>query len=259
MNMTGNTILLTGGTSGIGLALAIQLQALGNTVIVTGRDRAKLEALVKDHPLIHTIQSDVSDTAAIAALYQHVTTEFPALNVLINNAGIMRKIDLQSSDFTHQDVTREVEVNLMGPMRMVNQFLAHLKLQPDAAIVTVSSGLAFLPLPISPIYCATKAGIHSYTQSLRVQLRNTKIRDYELAPPATDTGLMGAFDATDMKGISMMDVNKLAKLAIHGMKADRPEILPGLSKVLRLISRVAPTFGLKLFSGSTDAMLAQIK
>lgn len=259
MKMTGNTILLTGGTSGIGSALATQLQALGNTVIVTGRDQAKFAKFFTEYPLMHTIQSDVSDPAAIASLYRQVTSEFPALNVLINNAGIMRKVNLHDSGADLKDVTREVETNLMGPIRMVKQFLPQLKLQPRAAIVNVSSGLAFTPFPISPIYCATKAGIHSFTQSLRVQLKDTKIEVFELAPPSTDTGLQGAFDPADIKGIPMMDVNKLAKQTIKGMQVNRPEILPGLSKVLRLMSRVAPGFGVRLASGSVDDMLAQTR
>lgn len=259
MKMTDNTIVLTGGASGIGLALATQLQELGNTVIVTGRDQAKLAKFGREHPLIHTIQSDVNDPAAIASLYRQITAEFPALNVLINNAGIMRKINLQDSGADLEDVTREVETNFMGPIRMVKQFLPQLKLQPCSAIINVSSGLAFTPMPISPIYCATKAGIHSFTQSLRVQLKNTKIEVFELAPPATDTSLFGAFDPADNKGIPLMNVNKLAKQAIKGMQANRPEIFPGLSKVLRLISRVAPTLGVKSLSGRVDAMLAQTR
>ena len=259
MKLTGNTILLTGGTSGIGLALATQLQALGNTVIVTGRDEAKVAKFATDHPLIHTIQSDVSDPTAIASLYRRVTSEFPTLNMLINNAGIMRKINLQDSGTDLEDITREIETNLMGPIRMVKQFLPQLRLQPYAAIVNVTSGLAFTPFPISPIYGATKAGLHSYTQSLRVQLKNTNIKVFELAPPSTDTSIQGAFDLADIKGVPIMPVTKLAQKAIKGMQADRPEILPGLSKVMRLISRISPGLGVKSASGSVDAMLAQTK
>ena len=256
MKMAGNTILVTGGTSGIGLAIAIQLQAAGNTVIVTGRDQTKLASLTTEHPSIHTIQSDVGDPLAIASLSKQVQQEFPALNVLINNAGIMRKINLQDSGADLQELTREVETNLMGPIRMVKQFLPQLRLQSCAAIVNVSSGLAFTPMPISPIYCATKAAIHSFTQSLRVQLKNTKIEVFELAPPATGTGLFEAFDPADNKGIPLMNVDKLARVAIKGMQANRTEILPGLSKVLRLMSRLAPGLGVKALSGRVDAMLA---
>jgi short chain dehydrogenase len=152
MRISNNTILITGGTSGIGLELATQLLALGNTVIITGRDQAKLDRIKRDHPLLHTNQSDVSDPKAIASLYERVSREYPALNILINNAGVMRKINLQDKGSDLEDISREIETNLVGPVRMVKQFLPLLKAQPSAAIVNVSSGLAFTPFPISPIY-----------------------------------------------------------------------------------------------------------
>ena len=237
MNISNNTILITGGTSGIGFELATQLLALGNTVIITGRDQAKLDRIKKEQPLLHTFQSDVSDPKAIASLYERVSRECPALNILINNAGVMRKINLQDKGCALEDISREIETNLIGPVRMVKQFLPILKAQPSAAIVNVSSGLAFTPFPISPIYCAAKAGIHSFTQSLRVQLKNTSVKVFELAPPSTQTPLQNGFDPSDTKGTPMMDMKKLVQQAIRGIQKDRLEILPGLSKVLRLVSR----------------------
>jgi uncharacterized oxidoreductase len=197
MNNSNNTILITGGTSGIGFELATQLLALGNTVIITGRDQAKLDRIKKELPLLHTIQSDVSDPEAIASLYERVSREYPALNILINNAGVMRKISLQDKGCDLEDISREIETNLVGPVRMVKQFLPLLKAQPHAAIVNVSSGLAFTPFPISPVYGATKAGLHSFTQSLRVQLKNTSVKVFELAPPSTQTPLQNGFDPSD--------------------------------------------------------------
>src|SRR5271170_469869 len=209
MKMSGNVILITGGTSGIGFELATQLMALGNTVIVTGRDQARLDRLAQEQPSLHPIRSDVGECGAITALHDRVVHEFPALNILINNAGLMRKINLHDLGIDLDDISREIETNLMGPIRMVKQFLPHLKAQAAAAIVNVSSALAFTPFPISPIYGATKAGLHSYTQSLRVQLRNTSIKVFELAPPSTRTPLQNEFDAADTKGVPMMDVKKL--------------------------------------------------
>jgi uncharacterized oxidoreductase len=258
MKISNNTILITGGTSGIGFELATQLLALGNTVIMTGRDQAKLDR-IKKHPLLHTIQSDVSDPKAIASLYERVSREYPALNILINNAGVMRKINLQDKGSDLEDISREIETNLIGPVRMVKQFLPQLKAQPSAAIVNVSSGLAFTPFPISPIYGATKAGLHSFTQSLRVQLKNTSVKVFELAPPSTQTPLQNGFDSSDTKGSPMMDVKKLVQQAIRGIQKDHLEILPGLSKVLRLVSRIAPGLAVKAASGPVDAMLAQTK
>src|SRR5215470_8058525 len=145
MNLSSNTILITGGSSGIGLGLATALAALDNTVIVTGRDAAKLEAAQRKVPKLQVVQSDVTDANAVASLYATVTQRFPSLNVLINNAGIMRKIDLLDARVDALDLTREVDVNLVAPMRMIRQFLPHLRGRPEAAIVNVSSGLAFVP------------------------------------------------------------------------------------------------------------------
>ncbi len=260
MKISDNTILITGGTSGIGFELAAQLLALGNKVIVTGRSQSNLDSARKRLPGIHTIQSDVSDPAAIARLYQQVVAEFPSLNVLINNAGIMRKINLNTFGSDLQDITREVEINLNGSIRMVMQFLPHLKMQKRAAIVNVSTGLAFVPLPISPVYCATKAAIHSFTLSLRIQLKNTNISVFELAPPLTETPLFkDDFSAEDFEGVKVMDVKTLAEEAIDGIEKDHVEIRPGLSNMLKIMNRVAPNFILKQLSRSVDRMLAQPK
>jgi uncharacterized oxidoreductase len=264
MNISGNTILITGGTSGIGFEFAAQLLKFGNTVTITGRDQSRLEEAQRKLPGIHTFQSDVSDPKVIPVLFEAVIKKFPALNVLINNAGIMRKINLQGAgnDTANglEDISREIETNLIGPMRMVKQFLPHLKTQKAAAIVNVSSGLAFVPFPIAPIYCAAKAGVHSFTQSLRVQLKNTRIKVFELAPPATQTPLFtGDFNADDMKGARVMDVAKMVGQAINGLKKDQLEIRPGQSNVLKLMSRVAPQFILNQLSKAVDAMLAQAR
>ncbi len=258
MKVSDNTILITGGTSGIGFELATRLLALGNTVIVTGRSQSNLDAARKKIPGIHAIQSDVSDPAAIASLYQRVVVEFPSLNVLINNAGIMRKINLHTFGSDLQDLTREVEINLNGSIRMVMQFLPQLKMQKRAAIVNVSSGLAFVPLASSPVYCAAKAAIHSFTQSLRIQLKNTNITVFELAPPITATPLFrDDFSADDLPGVKPMDVKTLAKHAIDGIKRDRLEIRPGLSNILKIMSRLAPNFILKQLGKPVERMLAQ--
>jgi uncharacterized oxidoreductase len=172
MKLSNKTILITGGTSGIGLELAKQLLQRDNTVIVTGREQGKLDAARRSLPGVHTFQSDISDPRAIAALHDSVLAQFPALDTLINNAGIMRNLKLDH-DRDLIDVTREIEINLSGPVRMIQQFLPHLKTRQGSLIVNVSSGLAFIPFPASPIYCATKAALHSYTQSMRVQLEGS--------------------------------------------------------------------------------------
>ena len=243
MELNGNTILITGGTSGFGLHFATRLLAMGNTVIITGRDQAKLDQTRKALRGVHTYQSDVSDPNAIAALHKAVTAQFPALNMLINNAGEMRKINLHDAP---ADLTREIEINLMGPIRMVQQFLPHLKTQPSAAILNVTSGLALISFPVSPVYGATKAGLRSYTQSLRVQLQFTNIKVFELLAPAARTPLIEQF--SDERGFgpsALMEPAKLVDVALKAMKNNEPEIYPGMSKLLRIMSRLAPSLLLK--------------
>ena len=259
MKLTSDTILITGGGSGIGYELARQLTALGNTILITGRDQAKMDRVKAAFPKVHTFRSDVSDPKAIASLYETVTKQFPELNILINNAGIMREINVHDKGGSLEDITREIEINLSGPIRMVKQFLPHLKTKSEAAIMNVSSGLAFVPLPISPVYCATKAGLHSFTESLRVQLKNTKVKVFELAPPATQTELLGDFNSEDMKGVSIMKVDDMVKVAVKGMQTDRFEIRPGQANQLKMMSRVAPGFILKQMSRSVDRMLGTHK
>jgi uncharacterized oxidoreductase len=244
MKLENKTVLITGGTSGIGLELAWQLLQRKNTVIVTGRDLEKLDAAKRIFPKIHIFESDVSDPNAIKTLYKNVRAQFPDLDMLVNNAGIMRNLKL-NDDRDLNDVTREIEVNLSGTVRMVQQFLPHLKTRPNALIVNVSSGLAFIPLPISPVYCATKAAIHSYTQSLRIQLDGTSVTVVELAPPGTETPLFRGEFAAEMAGQKGMNVELLVKQAIAGIEAGKLEIRPGLSNVLKIMSRIAPQFMLK--------------
>src|SRR6267143_895664 len=147
MKLTSNTILITGGGSGIGYELTKQLTAFGNTILITGRDQSKMDRAKAAFPNIHTFRSDVSDPEAIATLYEKVTKQFPELNIVINNAGIMRKINVHDKAGSLEDITREIEINLSGPIRIVKQFLPHLKTKSEAAIMNVSSSLAFVPFP----------------------------------------------------------------------------------------------------------------
>jgi len=240
MKMSGRTVLITGGTSGIGLELARQLMGRGNTVIVTGRDRAKLEAAQRAVPDIHAWQSDVSDPASIETLLDTVSGRFPMLDTLVNNAGAMRNIKL---DRQHRlsDLTSEIDGNLKGAIWMVQAFLPLLAKQKRSVIVNVSSGLAFIPFPAAPIYSASKAALHAYTQCLRAQLEGSGISVVELAPPGTETPLFRGEFAEEMKGEKGMDVGVLVARAITGIEAGKSEIRPGLSNVLKIASRVAPS------------------
>ncbi|WP_264538164.1 SDR family oxidoreductase [Flavobacterium sp. N1736] len=243
MNLKNNTVLITGGTSGFGLAFATKFLALGNTVIITGRDQAKLDAIKIKHPEIHTIQSDVSDVNAIRELYNEVANRFSKLNLLINNAGEMRIISLHDTAIDLHDITREVEINLMGPIRMVQQFLPLLKKQPSAAILNVSSGLAVVPFPISPIYGASKSGLHAYTRALRVQLKHTKIKVFELLAPASKTPLGDKFAGLDgFSDSGQMEPEKVVDAAIKRLENDKLEMFFGIARLLYILSRLAPGF-----------------
>ena len=253
MNLEGNTVLITGGSSGIGLELARGFLRRRNTVIVTGRNRSALEAAQKTLPGLQTIQSDVADPDAIADLHRRIARDFPRLNVLVNNAGVMRKIDLQTSGDDARDITEEIEINLSGPIRMVTRFLPVLKTQATAAIINLSSGLAFIPHPLAPVYSATKAAIHSFTQSLRVQLANTRIKVFELVPPPVDTTLLHPFAEKGAGGPRPISAAKLAAAALTGIGKERLEIRVGFAKVTSLMSRVAPAFALARLSKATGA------
>lgn len=240
MELKNSTVLITGGSSGIGLELAGQLIAQqAKAIIITGRNSARLEQVKKQFPQVHTFQSDVSDTGAITQLFIDVTRQFPELNIIINNAGIMRNLDLLATDLSIDEITSEIDISLSGSIKMVQAFLPHLLQKKEAAIVNVSSGLAFIPFPISPVYSAAKAGLHAYTRILRLQLKQTSIKVFELAPPATETPLFDAFDGLTNPGQNM-GVNKMVKIAIKGILNDTYEIKPGVAKVLKLMSRIAP-------------------
>ncbi|MBA3941004.1 MAG: oxidoreductase [Sphingopyxis sp.] len=187
MKTSGNTILVSGGGSGIGLALAQRWHDAGNVVIVTGRNAAKLEDAVAGRANMHAAQLDVTDPGAIKAFATDIVSKFPALNVLVNNAGIMTYEDATAArDLSSAGDT--VVTNLLGPIRLTDALVEQLAAQPDSAIVNVTSGLAFVPFPKAPTYSATKAAVHSYTQALRVQLEG-KVEVIELAPPAVRTDL----------------------------------------------------------------------
>jgi len=197
MKMTDNTILITGGGSGIGRALAEAFHRLGNEVIITGRGQKALDETTVANPGMKSLTLDVSDAKAIEPFVARMTKNFPSLNVLINNAGIMRPENPLEKPDELSAAQKTIRTNLLGPIRLTAAFLPSLRKQPRATIMNVSSGLAFVPLAMTPTYCATKAAIHSYTQSLRYLLRSTNIEVIELIPPYVQTTLMGGKQAKD--------------------------------------------------------------
>lgn len=193
MKISGNTILITGGTSGIGFGLALRFHQAGNKVIVAGRRRALLDRITTDHPGIDAIVLDVADPASIADAAKTMSTRYPGLNVVVNNAGVMLQENLR--DPAGLQVAEDtIATNLLGAIRMVYAFLPQLVAKADAAVINVSSALAFVPLPISPTYCATKAALHSFTESLRIQLADTSVQVIEVVPPAVRTTMMNQQD-----------------------------------------------------------------
>jgi uncharacterized oxidoreductase len=201
MNITGNTILITGGGSGIGRALAEALQAKGNTIIIAGRRERALDAVTQANPGMQSMLLDIQDKADTEAFARQAVERFPALNVVINNAGIMKlekHVDLAIAEDT-------IATNLLGPIRLTAALLPHLLAQPRAAVVTVSSGLAFVPLAATPTYSATKAAIHSWSMALREQLKATPVEVIEIAPPYVQTELLGPHQATDPDAMPLAD------------------------------------------------------
>ena len=187
MNPTGNTILITGGGSGIGAALAHRLNDTGNTVIVTGRRQAALDETIAGRERMHAATLDVDDPAAIEDFARRIVADHPALNILVNNAGIM-KLEDASARRDLADAEATIVTNLLGPIRLTNALVDHLATRPGSAIVNVTSGLAFVPLTAAPTYSATKAAIHSYTVSLR-RLLDGKVEVIEIVPPGVQTTL----------------------------------------------------------------------
>lgn len=196
MQTTGNTILITGGGSGIGRGLAEAFHHQGNQVIISGRRQSALDDVVAANPGMVGYTVDMADAADIVAFATKVTANHPALNAVINNAGIMLDEDMVGGNYL-QIAEDTVATNLLGPIRLTAALLPHLLQQSRAAVLTVSSGLAFVPKASTPTYSATKAAIHSYSQSLRYQLRNTAVEVIEIAPPYVQTHLQGERQAND--------------------------------------------------------------
>jgi uncharacterized oxidoreductase len=258
VNLSGNTVLITGGSSGIGLELAGAFVTRGNTVLITGTNRVHLDAAQSRLPTVACFESDVADPDAVVRLRSTVLRDFPGLNVIVNNAGIMQMIDFRSGDVDDSRLVREIATNLIGPIRMTTAFLPHLETRDRAAIVNVTSGLAFVPLPVAPVYCATKAGMHSFTESLRVQLRGSNVNVFEVAPPITATHLYGADGSIERLGLPKpMDPHAVAERIMAGMEKNERLICPGASNALRLMSRIAPNLVLRRFGKTVDRLFGQ--
>ncbi len=233
MQLTGNTILITGGTSGIGRALAENFHRLGNTVIISGRRQHLLDEITAAHPGMRGLLLDVGDPFAIDELAKQIRADFPGINVLINNAGIATAEDLTAGAF---DVTASrsiIETNVIGTLHMTSALLPLLKGQTRATIMATTSGLAFLPNAASPTYSASKAFLHSWLQSLRFQLRHSSVEVLELVPPYVQTELSGPEQANDPRAMPLADYIAEVMQLLGLPNPSRGEILVDRARQLR--------------------------
>jgi uncharacterized oxidoreductase len=245
MKLSGHTILVTGGGTGIGLAFAAKFLELGNEVIITGRRQNKLDEAKAKHPKLHTIVSDVSKASEVTKLAAEVKERFPKLDVLMNNAGVMVNRNLGKSAADLEALTSELDINLHGTIWTTSALMDLLRAN-KGTIINVSSGLAFVPLTAAPIYSATKAAIHSYTTSLRFQLQDVGVHVVELMPPAVKTEL-----ADTPPEVKVMSTDELVAATFPALEAGKTEIRPGQANQLHWMSRVAPGFiNEQLYKGS---------
>ena len=231
MKLTGHTILVTGGTSGIGLAFAEHFHRLGNSVIICGRRKDRLAEIQKRLSGLHTKVCDVSRAEDRRELFQWVMDNHPQMDVLINNAGMQLAADL-TQEIDLGAVDRELQTNLVAPMHLSSLFAAHLATKKDAYLINVSSGLAFVPIAFMPIYCASKAAIHSFTLSLRYQLRKSGIKVIEVIPPSVDSELGHERRADKSQTHGGMPIAAFIQEAMEGLGTDALEVPVGQAKGL---------------------------
>ena len=241
MKTKNNTILVTGGATGIGYAMAEALVEAGNTVIICGRRKDRLEEAKSKLPQIHIHSCDVSRYADRKALYEWVKVNFKNFNVLINNAGIQRTADLKKGVPGLSDSENEIATNLAAPIWLSAYFIPLLMKQKEAAIVNVSSGLGFVPIASMPVYCATKAAVHSFTISMRHQLKDTSVKVFEVVPPMVDTNLgKGSVEETEEEWNRGIPPSEVAKALLASLEKDRYEVIVGEAGGLVTGSRMNP-------------------
>jgi uncharacterized oxidoreductase len=256
MELTGHTILITGGGTGIGLAFARKFVELGNEVIIIGRRQSKLDEAKAQLPMIHTFQSDVANPAAIVDLAAAITTQYPKLDVLMNNAGVYQHRNLRAPSKDLASLTSEMEINFSGTVMMNSAFIDVLAVN-QGTIINVTSALAYVPVTAAPIYCATKAALHSYSTSLRFQLRDVGVTVIELMPPLVQTDIVP--DDLANADFKIITTDVLVACTMKALKAGALEIRVGQSKQLHWMSRIAPGFiNGQLFKGS-ESMIPPLK
>jgi uncharacterized oxidoreductase len=250
MQTSNNTILITGGATGIGLALAVEFLDKGNEVIICGRRENALNEAQSKYPKLHIRQADISKIEERKSLASWTTQNFPKLNMLVNNAGIQREFLMDDKNVADKFATEnEIEINLTAPIHLTMLLLPHLKSQQNSAIVNISSGLAYVPISIMPVYCATKSALQSFSKSLRYQLRNDNIKVFEVSPPVVDTDLDNG--ARDQRGQTNKGLKPevVATETLKGLSNDNYNIAVGQVKILRIVSRIIPTKIFQILNG----------
>jgi uncharacterized oxidoreductase len=238
MDFKDKRVIVTGGSSGIGLALAHAFEEAGASVFITGRRAKALEEAASGHPRILPVVCDVTIDDQVIALKETVDAAGGA-DALVNNAGVMEFFNILDG-FPLEEQIKEVNIDAVGPIRMIHHFLPSM-LKRDAMIINVSSGLAYVPFAKAPVYSAAKAFIHAYTQCLREQLRGTSVRVVELLPPVVDTPLAQGIDTP----FARMPPDKLAAALMHGLRRGKVEIAPGISSALKWLNRLLPPIAFK--------------
>lgn len=236
MNPKGKNVLITGGGAGIGLSLAEEFLKHGSNVMICGRTLATLEAAKLAHPKLEIAQCDVTNEEQIIALREKCADVFGGIDILVNNAAVIHRFDMTNGSLPLESQVKEYDINLGGPIRMTHYFLPQLRKSKAAAIVNLTSALAFMPTVASPIYSATKAALRSWTISLRTQLKDTNIKVFELIPPLVDTQMNTDFEA----GVSKMSPEEHARRFMKDFTKGREEIGVGISKQLPMLTRIMP-------------------
>ena len=226
MKISGNTVLITGGATGIGFSLARAFLENDNEVIICGRRENKLQEAKAGFPRLNTKVCDVSKVEERKALFQWVKTSFESINILVNNAGIQKMIDFRKGEEAFSDSESEIETNLVAPVHLSSLFVP-LLMQNDSAIVNISSSLAFRPLPHVPIYCGTKAAIHAFSMALRKQLQETSVKVFEIVPPLVETELFKSSGVKRQLPSSGLSPSILAAIVLEAIRKDEYEIVVG--------------------------------
>jgi len=255
MKISNNTILITGGSSGIGLAMAKEFLKHDNVVIICGRNTKKLEQARLLNPKLRTITCDVSDDLSASEMVNTILKDYPSLNMIVNNAGMMHLHDVAESSLALELQKKEIMINVYGVISLCDRFIPHLMKQKQSAIVNITSGLAYMPFVASPVYAATKAAIHSYSQSIRVALRSTPVSVFEVLPPMVDTEMSHGID---MPGMKKMQAEKLAQITVAKINNNQKEIRPGVSAMMIKMYLWFPWMVNKMMSSMAPKILADL-